>query len=260
MKKIIYNSLRGTIKAIIVVCVVSLGILNVSAWTGPPGPPFTCPAGHQGCDGPIHVGNTTQTKAGGLWAGGIFSSGAGYFAQPVGIGTVPVAGYMFDINGKAKMHDLDVNNVITANKVKIGGGSAATYPLRVGGGTSDALTGYFDGAGTGSYNYNRVGINHPSNTGLGLYIGGDLKWSVASYDTGTSEPNFDYSVYNSQTNKDSLFIDGNTDNVGVGTNNPSYRLDVQGGKINAGGGFVIEKRTSDPVAPETGQMWLRTDI
>lgn len=30
--------------------------------------------------------------------------------------------------------------------------------------------------------------------------------------------------------------------------------------INAEGGLVIETRTSDPSSPETGQIWLRTDL
>jgi hypothetical protein len=33
-----------------------------------------------------------------------------------------------------------------------------------------------------------------------------------------------------------------------------------GGKTRANGGFVIEIRTSDPTTPETGQIWLRSNI
>jgi len=49
-------------------------------------------------------------------------------------------------------------------------------------------------------------------------------------------------------------------NVGVGTASPTAKLEVSGGAIKASGGFIIEIRTSDPVALETGQMWLRTDL
>lgn len=49
-------------------------------------------------------------------------------------------------------------------------------------------------------------------------------------------------------------------NVGIGTTNPTTKLDVQGGAINAGGGLIIENRTSDPVNPVSGQIWLRTDV
>lgn len=48
-------------------------------------------------------------------------------------------------------------------------------------------------------------------------------------------------------------------NFGIGTTTPSAALDV-GGIIKASGGLIIETRTSDPVAPATGRIWLRTDI
>ena len=54
-------------------------------------------------------------------------------------------------------------------------------------------------------------------------------------------------------------------NVGIGTVTPQATLDVNGsvrasGTITAVGGLVIENRTSDPVTPATGQIWLRTDL
>jgi hypothetical protein len=47
--------------------------------------------------------------------------------------------------------------------------------------------------------------------------------------------------------------------VGIGTATPATSLDVEGGVITAGGGLVIETRTSDPTTPSAGRMWLRTD-
>jgi len=50
-------------------------------------------------------------------------------------------------------------------------------------------------------------------------------------------------------------------NVGIGTTTPgTNRLEVAGGPIKATGGLIIETRTSDPVSPAVGQIWLRTDI
>ena len=49
-------------------------------------------------------------------------------------------------------------------------------------------------------------------------------------------------------------------NVGVGTTTPGYKLEVVGGTTKTTGGLIIETRTSDPVSPEDGRMWLRTDL
>ncbi|RLJ05016.1 MAG: hypothetical protein DRP18_03990 [Candidatus Aenigmatarchaeota archaeon] len=55
-----------------------------------------------------------------------------------------------------------------------------------------------------------------------------------------------------------LYIGGG--NVGIGTDNPATKLEVQGGSIKATGGLIIETRTNDPASPHIGQIWLRTDI
>ena len=48
--------------------------------------------------------------------------------------------------------------------------------------------------------------------------------------------------------------------VGIGTAAPGAKLEVVGGPIKATGGLIIETRNDDPDSPETGRMWLRTDI
>ena len=49
-------------------------------------------------------------------------------------------------------------------------------------------------------------------------------------------------------------------NVGIGTTTPSTKLEVSGGITKTTGGLIIETRTTDPASPETGRMWLRTDL
>lgn len=72
----------------------------------------------------------------------------------------------------------------------------------------------------------RVVIDNATNTGFGLSIVGVTKWSNAVFlANGT---NFDYVLFNEQTATSSLFIDGDTDNVGIGTLVPSTRLHVMG--------------------------------
>lgn len=60
------------------------------------------------------------------------------------------------------------------------------------------------------------------------------------------------------TNAYGLIIENGS--VGIGTLTPVTKLEVVGGPIKATGGLIIETRTSDPSSPETGRMWLRTDL
>ncbi|MCA9459085.1 MAG: hypothetical protein KC550_00890 [Nanoarchaeota archaeon] len=50
-----------------------------------------------------------------------------------------------------------------------------------------------------------------------------------------------------------VYTDGN---VGIGTNNPTHKLEVVGGPIKASGGLIIEVRNSNPVNPQIGQIWI----
>jgi len=63
-----------------------------------------------------------------------------------------------------------------------------------------------------------------------------------------------------RTSSASDFVIMQSGNVGVGTPNPVAKLEVRGGPVKTTDGLIIETRTTDPTNPETGRIWLRTDI
>ena len=48
--------------------------------------------------------------------------------------------------------------------------------------------------------------------------------------------------------------------VGIGTENPETKLEVQDGPIKATGGLIIQYVNSNPTNLKSGQIWLRSDI
>ena len=76
-----------------------------AAWSGPPsGTPPTCPAGYAGCDAPINVGGTTQTKTGDLTVSGLTSDvlsvlGNSSIVGKLRIGTSGTPAQLLDLRG-----------------------------------------------------------------------------------------------------------------------------------------------------------------
>ena len=111
---------------------------------------------------------------------------------------------------------------------------------------------------------------------LSLVLAGGLQIAAAAWTSAPANPpsnNVDapINVGVSQAKKGSLTIQGldsSTNaalaygfrvlngNVGIGLSDPQHKLDVWGGSIRAGGGLIIEVRTTNPNSPETGRMWL----
>lgn len=89
------------------------------------------------------------------------------------------------------------------------GTNTPSYRLHVSSG--DVLVSYFTGSGAST----RIGINHASNTGFGLYVGGAIKWSFASVNGGGGGANPDAVLYNDQTSINTIWADGNNDNVSI---------------------------------------------
>ena len=77
--------------------------------------------------------------------------------------------------------------------------------------------------------------------------------------TGSGSTNYFPKFTSSTTLGNSILFETGS-KIGIGTTNPTTKFEVQGGAIKATGGLIIETRTSDPSNPETGRIWLRTDI
>ena len=148
--------------------------LAVYAWTAPTATPPTCPAGSPGCDAPVHVGTTTQTKVGALGVGGVFTANSAVHLAVgggnVGIGTA-VPGARLQVTGVR-------NSIISTTTAvsKIGGGDVHLY--------------------TNAMNSGSWGV-----------------WMQVLNDAGGLFP---------------LALNPSGGNVGIGTSDPTARLDIEG--------------------------------
>ena len=91
---------------LLAILTLALSLQYLHAWTGPQSSAPTCATGQTGCDAPLNVGTTNQTKSGGLTVGG----GAGGFAVlasqyiqgKLGIGSGKASpAYLIDLGGVA---------------------------------------------------------------------------------------------------------------------------------------------------------------
>jgi hypothetical protein len=98
------------IKGIVVALFLVVGTSYLLAWSGPPStgtPPTNCTAGYPGCDAPLNVGNTVQTKLGSLvlnTASSPFATGFVVLNGNVGIGTSSPSAKL-GIAGKLQIFD-----------------------------------------------------------------------------------------------------------------------------------------------------------
>ncbi len=71
MKSLTKKEVISSLKIIVLAFIFSVGVSSVQGgWSDPPGPPTDCPGNSPGCNAPIHVGSSAQTKVGELTAGG----------------------------------------------------------------------------------------------------------------------------------------------------------------------------------------------
>jgi hypothetical protein len=98
------------------------------------------------------------------------------------------------------------------------------YPLTVVSSTSP-FAGYFKS----SVGNTRIVIDNTSNSNAGFLLStnGAFRFSNAVYQANAGG-NIDYTIYNEQTAKPSIFVDGNSDYLGLGTINPLAQLHTTG--------------------------------
>jgi hypothetical protein len=69
-----------------------------------------------------------------------------------------------------------------------------------------------------------------------------------------------YGSYRELNTYSNTYLARASGNVGVGTSNPTAKLEVKGGVIKATDGLIIEVVSSDPTSPQEGQLWLNTSV
>ncbi len=159
--------------------------------------------------------------------------------------------------------DATITGTLTAGTIAGGGGSVAA---------GNVMAGSF-GSNTGGGNYtfpsnltvdtstlfvdatsNQVGIGTVSPgarltvTGSGIWDGAAFelnntgasgrRWTIFSTNSSFSQGAGKLLFYNTTASSNALVIDS-SNNVGVGTTSPAYKLDVQGGQVNTSGGLCI---------------------
>ncbi len=102
---------------------------------------------------------------------------------------------------------------------------APSYRLTVA--SQQNVAAYFDSTAS----FTRIGVNSSSNAGIGLYINNVVKWSLAASDPTGSGASYGFSIWNDQLNQRAFFVDGGTNNIGIGTFSPSAKLTLFDGNL-----------------------------
>ncbi len=106
--------LKNTVKFLFLLgFMLSVSQVSAASWTAPTFDPPSCPDGTQGCDIPLNVSSTSQTKAGGLIVGGLRSMLDIFITNKLGVGTFSPRTRVHLVNSQAGATTLGNSRVIT---------------------------------------------------------------------------------------------------------------------------------------------------
>lgn len=213
--------LQTPVKQYVTVIIVTLALVLGAGAIQAAWTPPTLPPPDGNVDAPINVGLNTQSKLGQL----LINTSV---TNPYAVGMVVFGNAIFGTNTASPGQ--------VANPVNVSFGG--TYGNSTPGSKANLKWDMYNG-GVNSYRY-----------GIGMSAG------LMEFQAGTGGG---FGFYPNGGTVSAMAINS-SGNIGIGTVTPTTKLEVVGGPIKATGGLIIETRTTNPTSPETGRMWLRTDL
>jgi hypothetical protein len=158
---------------------------SVAAWSGPPGTPPGCTSGYVGCDAPLNVSSTAQTKQGQLTVSSSASPSLNVTNSAGGYGAY---GHSVANGGIGVRGDGASNNYggLFQGGYGVQGSGAAGYGVYGTSASNIAVYGYTQGSSYGGYFYapasGGVGVRGDGNAYGGyFYSTGSGAWAILGY-------------------------------------------------------------------------------
>jgi hypothetical protein len=133
--------------------------------------------------------------------------------------------YSFDAGGNATRMFISTTGNIGIGTTSPAATLSVNGSVNVGGNITPAQ---FVGNGASPTRVLIDAMGSVKNVGVSLNIDGTSRWSNSVYQQGGTGSNYDYTIWNQTLNSGALFIDGNTNNIGIGTTSPYAKLSVAG--------------------------------